>query len=162
MTEKNPRTANSSSPESDFSNQQWPFELSDYLSFDDNEWLQNNPTTESLVFQANEVAGGSYIEGSSSSIRDTNNMNMSGNDNWKKEIKERVAFKTKSLIEILDDGYRWRKYGKKMVKNSPNPRNYYRCSVEGCPVKKRVERDNNDSSYVITTYEGMHTHPSSC
>lgn len=68
MAEKNPRTANSSSPESDFSNQQWPFELSDYLSFDDNEWLQNNPTTESLVFQANEVAGGSHIEGSSSSI----------------------------------------------------------------------------------------------
>lgn len=40
----------------------------------------------------------------------------------KKEAKERVAFKTKSEIEILDDGYKWRKYGKKMVKNSPNPR----------------------------------------
>jgi hypothetical protein len=37
-------------------------------------------------------------------------------------VKERVAFKTKSEIEVLDDGYRWRKYGKKMVKNSPNPR----------------------------------------
>lgn len=36
--------------------------------------------------------------------------------------RKRVAFKTKSEIEILDDGYRWRKYGKKMVKNSPNPR----------------------------------------
>jgi len=55
-------------------------------------------------------------------LGDTNNMNMSGNENWKKEVKERVAFKTKSQIEILDDGYRWRKYGKKMVKNSPNPR----------------------------------------
>jgi len=52
-------------------------------------------------------------------------MNMSGNENRKKEVKERVAFKTKSLIEILDDGYRWRKYGKKMVKNNPNPRYIY-------------------------------------
>ncbi|KAK9073866.1 hypothetical protein SSX86_006460 [Deinandra increscens subsp. villosa] len=39
-----------------------------------------------------------------------------------KVTKERVAFKTKSQIEILDDGFKWRKYGKKMVKNSPNPR----------------------------------------
>ncbi|KAK8602445.1 hypothetical protein V6N13_057925 [Hibiscus sabdariffa] len=76
----------------------------------------------------------------------------------RREVRERYAFKTKSEVEILDDGYRWRKYGKKMVKNSPNPRNYYRCSVEGCPVKKRVERDKEDPSYVITTYEGIHNH----
>lgn len=41
------------------------------------------------------------------------------------ELRERYAFKTKSEVEILDDGYRWRKYGKKMVKNSPNPRYIY-------------------------------------
>ena len=40
----------------------------------------------------------------------------------KKETKERVAFITKYEVEILDDGVKWRKYGKKMVKNSPNPR----------------------------------------
>ncbi|KAG4965138.1 hypothetical protein JHK85_040113 [Glycine max] len=49
-----------------------------------------------------------------------------------------------SEIEVLDDGYRWRKYGKKMVKKCPNPRNNYRCSVDGCTVKKRVERDKDD------------------
>ncbi|KAJ6793984.1 putative WRKY transcription factor 75 [Iris pallida] len=70
----------------------------------------------------------------------------------------RVAFRTKSDLEIMVDGYRWRKYGKKMVKNSPNPRNYYRCLSEGCNVKKRVERERDDSSYVITTYEGSHNH----
>ncbi|KAH6761338.1 WRKY DNA-binding protein 50 [Perilla frutescens var. hirtella] len=63
-------------------------------------------------------------------------------------------------IEILVDGYKWRKYGKKMVKNSPNPRNYYKCSEEGCSVKKRVERDREDPRYVVTTYEGIHNHES--
>jgi len=73
---------------------------------------------------------------------------------------ERIAFRTRSEVEILDDGYKWRKYGKKSVKNSPNPRNYYRCSTEGCNVKKRVERDKDDPSYVVTTYEGTHNHVS--
>lgn len=44
-----------------------------------------------------------------------------------RNVKDRVAFKTKSEVEILDDGYKWRKYGKKMVKNSPNPRYTYAC-----------------------------------
>ncbi|KAG2301296.1 hypothetical protein Bca4012_059521 [Brassica carinata] len=78
----------------------------------------------------------------------------------KKKVKERVAFKTRSDVEVLDDGFKWRKYGKKMVKNSPHPRNYYKCAADGCPVKKRVERDKDDPSFVITTYEGSHNHSS--
>ncbi|KAL6897862.1 hypothetical protein ACP4OV_006821 [Aristida adscensionis] len=70
----------------------------------------------------------------------------------------RIGFRTRSEVEILDDGFKWRKYGKKAVKNSPNPRNYYRCSSEGCGVKKRVERDRQDPRYVITTYDGVHNH----
>ncbi|KAF0916342.1 hypothetical protein E2562_005941 [Oryza meyeriana var. granulata] len=71
----------------------------------------------------------------------------------------KIAFKTRSEVDVLDDGYRWRKYGKKMVKNSPNPRNYYRCSSEGCRVKKRVERARDDARFVVTTYDGVHNHP---
>ncbi|KAG2284093.1 hypothetical protein Bca4012_052784 [Brassica carinata] len=78
----------------------------------------------------------------------------------KKKVKERVAFKTRSDVEVLDDGFKWRKYGKKMVKNSPHPRNYYKCAADACPVKKRVERDKDDPSFVITTYEGSHNHSS--
>nr|QRX38917.1 transcription factor WRKY20 [Lilium regale] len=72
----------------------------------------------------------------------------------------RIGFRMKSEVEILDDGFKWRKYGKKSVKNSPNPRNYYRCSSQDCGVKKRVERDRDDARYVVTTYEGMHNHSS--
>lgn len=45
----------------------------------------------------------------------------SGNER-REAVRERVAFRTISEIEVLDDGFKWRKYGKKMVKNSPNPR----------------------------------------
>ncbi|KAG7537257.1 WRKY domain [Arabidopsis suecica] len=79
--------------------------------------------------------------------------------NQKKAREARFAFLTKSDIDNLDDGYRWRKYGQKAVKNSPYPRSYYRCTTVACGVKKRVERSSDDPSIVMTTYEGQHTHP---
>lgn len=39
-----------------------------------------------------------------------------------REERPRFAFRTKSPDDILDDGYRWRKYGQKAVKNSSFPR----------------------------------------
>ncbi|XP_062180538.1 WRKY transcription factor 23-like [Phragmites australis] len=78
----------------------------------------------------------------------------------KKAREPRVAFRTKSEVDHLEDGYRWRKYGQKAVKNSSYPRSYYRCTAARCGVKKQVERSQQDPSSVITTYEGQHTHPS--
>uniref|UniRef100_A0ACD6A0S5 Uncharacterized protein n=1 Tax=Avena sativa TaxID=4498 RepID=A0ACD6A0S5_AVESA len=76
----------------------------------------------------------------------------------KRARQQRLAFMTKSEIDHLEDGYRWRKYGQKAVKNSPFPRSYYRCTNSKCTVKKRVERSSDDPSVVITTYEGQHCH----
>ncbi|KAI3410288.1 WRKY domain-containing protein, partial [Psidium guajava] len=78
----------------------------------------------------------------------------------KRPRQPRFAFLTKSEIDNLEDGYRWRKYGQKAVKNSPYPRSYYRCTSQGCTVKKRVERSFQDPSIVVTTYEGQHNHHS--
>ncbi|KAL5570773.1 hypothetical protein UlMin_020370, partial [Ulmus minor] len=75
-----------------------------------------------------------------------------------KVTKPIFAFRTRSEVDILDDRYKWRKYGKKVVKNSPFPRNYFKCASPGCHVKKRVERDSTDARYVITTYKGNHNH----
>jgi len=36
----------------------------------------------------------------------------------------RVVVQTTSEVDILDDGYRWRKYGQKVVKGNPNPRSH--------------------------------------
>ncbi|KAF8694038.1 hypothetical protein HU200_038488 [Digitaria exilis] len=77
----------------------------------------------------------------------------------KKERRPRYAFQTRSQVDILDDGYRWRKYGQKAVKNNKFPRSYYRCTHQGCNVKKQVQRLSRDEAVVVTTYEGTHTHP---
>ncbi|CAL0321857.1 unnamed protein product [Lupinus luteus] len=162
MSDKNER-AQDSSPDSDFTNY-LSADLSEYLKFDDiDEWLVDDdlesfvPSQEVAYHQPNVVShfgkGGGHYEGSS-----TREVVSSG---YQKNVRKKFSFKTKSEVDILDDGYKWRKYGKKMVKNNPNPRHYYRCSVEGCPVKKTVDRDKDDERYVITTYEGTHTHPSS-
>lgn len=79
--------------------------------------------------------------------------------NGSRAVREpRVVVQTTSDIDILDDGYRWRKYGQKVVKGNPNPRSYYKCTYPGCPVRKHVERAAHDLRAVITTYEGKHNH----
>ncbi|CAH8369371.1 unnamed protein product [Eruca vesicaria subsp. sativa] len=77
----------------------------------------------------------------------------------RRKVREpRFCFKTLSDVDVLDDGYRWRKYGQKVVKNTQHPRSYYRCTQDKCRVKKRVERLADDPRMVITTYEGRHLH----
>ncbi|XP_014492940.1 probable WRKY transcription factor 57 [Vigna radiata var. radiata] len=84
---------------------------------------------------------------------------IKGKKKGQKRIRQpRFAFMTKSEVDHLEDGYRWRKYGQKAVKNSPFPRSYYRCTNSKCTVKKRVERSSEDPTIVITTYEGQHCH----
>ncbi|XP_010249071.1 PREDICTED: probable WRKY transcription factor 75 [Nelumbo nucifera] len=88
-----------------------------------------------------------------------NEMKLGIKKGEKKIRKPRYAFQTRSHVDILDDGYRWRKYGQKAVKNNKFPRSYYRCTHQGCNVKKQVQRLSKDEGIVVTTYEGMHTHP---
>ncbi|KAK6918669.1 WRKY domain [Dillenia turbinata] len=89
--------------------------------------------------------------------------NSSSSDKGKVKVRRklrepRFCFQTRSDVDVLDDGYKWRKYGQKVVKNSLHPRSYYRCTHSNCRVKKRVERLSEDCRMVITTYEGRHSH----
>lgn len=41
----------------------------------------------------------------------------------RRKVREpRFCFKTMSDVDVLDDGYKWRKYGQKVVKNTLHPR----------------------------------------
>ncbi|CAI0472731.1 unnamed protein product [Linum tenue] len=59
---------------------------------------------------------------------------------------------------MADDGYKWRKYGQKSIKNSPYPRSYYKCTNPRCSAKKQVERSRDEEDIIIITYEGLHLH----
>nr|KYP44888.1 putative WRKY transcription factor 49 [Cajanus cajan] len=75
------------------------------------------------------------------------------------KIENKYTLKIKCFGNgMSDDGYKWRKYGQKSIKNSPNPRSYYRCTNPRCNAKKQVERSNEDPDTLIITYEGLHLH----
>jgi len=71
---------------------------------------------------------------------------------------ERVVVETETEADNIDDTYRWRKYGQKVVKGNPHPRSYYKCTHPGCSVRKQVERSGRDERMLVTTYEGKLSH----
>ncbi|EFN55002.1 hypothetical protein CHLNCDRAFT_23935, partial [Chlorella variabilis] len=71
---------------------------------------------------------------------------------------ERNVVELETDADGMDDGYRWRKYGQKIVKGNPHPRSYYKCTHPGCNVRKQVERSGRNARMLVTTYEGTHTH----
>lgn len=70
----------------------------------------------------------------------------------------RIVVQNSTDTEIFGDGFRWRKYGQKVVKGNPYPRSYYRCTTLKCNVRKHVERSADDPKAFIMTYEGKHNH----
>ncbi|CAH2033449.1 unnamed protein product, partial [Thlaspi arvense] len=71
---------------------------------------------------------------------------------------QRVIIQMECEEDHPDDGFRWRKYGQKVVKGNPNPRSYYKCTYTECNVKKHVERGADNVKLVVTTYDGIHEH----
>ena len=62
----------------------------------------------------------------------------------------RAGSSTKLMLSRMHRGGR---YGEKLVKGSPCPRSYYKCSQPGCPAKKIVERDAGSSAVLSTQYK---------
>jgi hypothetical protein len=78
-----------------------------------------------LLDQSGENDGGGGGEGAGSSCgggKEKATKGGAGRSGKKKASRPRFAFQTRSANDILDDGYRWRKYGQKAVKNSAHPR----------------------------------------
>ena len=81
-----------------------------------------------------------------------------GNAPGASPAEDRHVVETETEADFFDDGYRWRKYGQKVVKGNPHPRSYYKCTSPGCTVRKQVERSGRDARILVTTYEGTHNH----
>ncbi|CAL9074845.1 unnamed protein product [Musa textilis] len=139
-----------------------PAESSDAANFPATPSSISSSSTEAAVNAikpgASSITNGD--EGEQAKTNRTSKEEEKKNKGQKRQREPRFAFKTRSEVDHLEDGYRWRKYGQKAVKNSPYPRSYYRCTSAACGVKKRVERSSEDPAVVVTTYEGQHTHPS--
>jgi hypothetical protein len=71
---------------------------------------------------------------------------------------EKTVIRTETDSDQIEDGYKWRKYGQKVVKGNPHPRSYYKCTFANCKVRKQVERSSDNVRILVTTYEGKHLH----
>ncbi|CAH2074679.1 unnamed protein product [Thlaspi arvense] len=61
---------------------------------------------------------------------------------------------------IYHDGFLWRKYGQKQIKESDHQRSYYKCAYtkdQNCEAKKQVQMIQHNPPLYSTTYFGHHT-----
>ncbi|KAI4966648.1 probable WRKY transcription factor 2 [Hordeum vulgare subsp. vulgare] len=62
-------------------------------------------------------------------------------------------------LVMPEDGYQWKKYGQKFIKNIQKIRSYFRCRDRRCGAKKKVEWQPGDPSLRVV-YDGAHQHGS--
>ncbi|CAA0806489.1 Probable WRKY transcription factor 32 [Striga hermonthica] len=99
-----------------------------------------------------------YIDGAECRKRQERNSAGDIDSPSKSGKKPKYVVHAAGDMGISGDGYRWRKYGQKMVKGNPHPRNYFRCTSGGCPVRKHIERAVDNMNDVVITYKGVHDH----
>lgn len=93
----------------------------------------------------------------SDSMLDNDDHPSPANDQEENATNKNEEYSSDLIITPAEDGYNWRKYGQKQVKNSEHPRSYYKCTFTNCAVKK-VER-SQDGQITEIVYKGSHNHP---
>ncbi|XP_030524380.1 probable WRKY transcription factor 33 [Rhodamnia argentea] len=78
-----------------------------------------------------------------------------------KSAKKDMDREAGNRLELPQDGYEWRKYGQKFIKNIGKFRSYFKCQRAGCDAKKRAEWSETEPGDLRVVYEGVHNHGSS-
>ncbi|CAD6342407.1 unnamed protein product [Miscanthus lutarioriparius] len=84
-----------------------------------------------------------------------------GERNQRGEEEEEAAAEAGNGSQLVmpEDGYEWKKYGQKFIKNIQKIRSYFRCRHRLCGAKKKVEWHPRDPSGDLRiVYEGAHQH----
>ncbi|XP_021636199.2 probable WRKY transcription factor 3 [Hevea brasiliensis] len=63
-------------------------------------------------------------------------------------------------LALPQDGYEWRKYGQKFIKNIGKFRSYFKCRNQNCNARKKVEWSDRQPDNIRIVYEGVHSHSS--
>lgn len=61
-------------------------------------------------------------------------------------------------LVLPEDGYEWKKYGQKFIKNIRKFRSYFKCQESSCMAKKKADWCTSDPTTVRIVYDGDHSH----
>ncbi|KAE8692862.1 Sensory transduction histidine kinase, putative isoform 1 [Hibiscus syriacus] len=129
------------------------------------EYVMTGAVNAGGTFETSVGLSGECEEGNKDGADDESRSKRRRNENQSSEVgtlgeciqEPRVEVHSCTDSKIIGDGFRWRKYGQKVVKGNPYP-SYYSCTNLKCNVRKHVERASDDPRAFITTYEGKHNH----
>nr|WJJ45887.1 WRKY37 [Persea americana] len=129
-----------------------PSELVRELLDDESPFFLQPKSIESEPSQSQEPLKNLFLSTSTPDRRSKTSQVISVTEKGSSRMENKYTMRIKSSGNTMaDDGYKWRKYGQKSIKNSPNPRSYYRCTNPRCSAKKQVERSTEDPDTLIIT-----------
>ncbi|XP_040992982.1 probable WRKY transcription factor 43 [Juglans microcarpa x Juglans regia] len=64
-------------------------------------------------------------------------------------------------LVLPEDGYEWKKYGQKFIKNVGKVRSYFKCQRSNCGAKKRADWSTSEAGSLRVVYDGLHSHSQS-
>ncbi|KAM3693001.1 hypothetical protein ACB098_08G130700 [Castanea mollissima] len=73
-------------------------------------------------------------------------------------IEEQDMDRGSYRLVLPEDGYEWRKYGQKFIKNIGKMRSYFKCQRSNCSAKKRAEWSTSEPNNLKVVYKGVHNH----
>ncbi|XP_042518401.1 probable WRKY transcription factor 58 [Macadamia integrifolia] len=80
-------------------------------------------------------------------------------DDAEEGLREEGVRETENTVMVIQaDGYDWKKYGQKFIKNIGKTRSYFKCQKKNCKAKKRVEWSASNPTNIQIICEGEHTH----